>query len=174
MKTSTALSYAGIIALTLLVWASTSTAWATVAAEETITGRLVESGCAAMGSAEPSDEHVACMVRCAKDGDPIGILTDDGIVTITGNWAATHPDDLTTMMAKQVRGRRARQTEPRSSMSRRSSWRHKRRHTTPHAQGSRNTKSMLPRPGCRISGVKPRKLTPPPAAIATYCTPSCI
>ena len=56
-----------------------------------------------MGSAEPSDEHVACMVRCAKDGDPIGILTDDGIVTITGDWAATHPDDLTEMMAKRVR-----------------------------------------------------------------------
>ena len=103
MKTSTALSCAGIFALTLLAWAATSTASATVAAEETITGRLVESGCAAMGSAEPSDEHVACMVRCAKDGDPIGILTDDGIVTITGDWAATHPDDLTRMMAKQVR-----------------------------------------------------------------------
>ena len=103
MKTSTALACAGIFALTLVVWTSTSTAWATVAADETITGRLVESGCAAMGSAEPSDEHVACMVRCAKDGDPIGILTDDGIVTITGDWAATHPDDLTRMMAKQVR-----------------------------------------------------------------------
>ena len=103
MKTSTALACAGLFALTLVVWTSTSPASATVAAEETITGRLVESGCAAMGSAEPSDEHVACMVRCAKDGDPIGILTDDGIVTITGNWAATHPDDLTTMMAKQVR-----------------------------------------------------------------------
>jgi hypothetical protein len=103
MKTSTALAFAGICALTLVVWTSTSPASATVAAGETITGRLVESGCAAMGSAEPSDEHVACMVRCAKDGDPIGILTDDGIVTITGDWAATHPDDLTRMMAKQVR-----------------------------------------------------------------------
>lgn len=101
MKTFTALTCAGICALTLVVWTSTATTLA--AADETITGRLVESGCAAMGSAEPSDEHVACMVRCAKDGDPIGILTDDGIVTITGDWAASHPEDLTRMMAKQVR-----------------------------------------------------------------------
>ena len=101
MKTFTALTCAGICALTLVVW--TSNATTLPAADETITGRLVESGCAAMGSAEPSDEHVACMVRCAKDGDPIGILTDDGIVTITGDWAASHPEDLTRMMAKQVR-----------------------------------------------------------------------
>lgn len=103
MKRFTARIGAAACALTLVVGASTATTWATVAAEETLTGRLVESGCAAMGSAEPSDEHVACMVRCAKDGDPIGILTDDGIVTITGDWAASHPDDLTRMMAKQVR-----------------------------------------------------------------------
>ena len=103
MKTFAALALAAVCALTLVVSTSTSTALATVAADETITGRLVESGCAAMGSAEPSEEHVACMVRCAIDGDPIGILTDDGIVTITGDWAATHPGDLAEMMAKQVR-----------------------------------------------------------------------
>lgn len=102
MQKRTAYVLAAVCAITLMAWASTSTARAT-AADETITGRLVESGCAAMGSAEPSEEHVACMVRCAKDGDPIGILTDDGIVTITGDWAATHPGDLVDMMAKQVR-----------------------------------------------------------------------
>ena len=74
-------------------------------AEETITGRLVEAGCAAMGGAEPSADHVACMVRCARNGDPIGILTDDGLYKITGDWASTHDDKLTEMMAKQVRVR---------------------------------------------------------------------
>ena len=74
-----------------------------VAAEETITGMLVEAGCAAMGGAEPSDEHVACMVRCAQNGDPIGIMTDDGLYKITGDWASSHSDALAELMAKQVR-----------------------------------------------------------------------
>ena len=103
MKTFPPLALAAVCALTLGAWTTIAPARAASAADETITGRLVESGCAAMGSAEPSDEHVACMVRCAKNGDPIGILTDDGIVTITGDWAATHPGDLADMMAKQVR-----------------------------------------------------------------------
>ena len=74
----------------------------TFTAEETITGMLVEAGCAAMGGAEPSDEHVACMVRCAMNGDPIGILTDEGLYKITGDWAQSHSDALAEMMAKQV------------------------------------------------------------------------
>ena len=72
-------------------------------ADETITGQLVEAGCAAMAGAEPSPEHVACMVRCAQNGDPIGILTDGGLYKITGDWAASHPDELAALMAKQVR-----------------------------------------------------------------------
>ena len=55
-----------------------------------------------MAGAEPSAEHVACMVRCAQNGDPIGILTADGLYKITGNWAASNPDQLATLMAKSV------------------------------------------------------------------------
>ena len=72
-------------------------------AEETITGMLVEAGCAAMGGTEPSAEHVACMVRCAQNGDPIGILTEDGLYKITGDWASSNGDRLAELMAKQVR-----------------------------------------------------------------------
>jgi hypothetical protein len=103
MKKFALISLAAVGAAMLITWTSTSTVGATVAAEETITGRLVEAGCAAMGGAEPSAEHVACMVRCAKNGDPIGILTDDGLIKITGDWAATHADALSDLMAKQVR-----------------------------------------------------------------------
>jgi len=74
-----------------------------VTAEETITGTLVEAGCAAMGGAEPSAEHIACMVRCAQNGDPIGILTDDGLYTIIGDWASLNGDKLVELMAKRVR-----------------------------------------------------------------------
>ncbi len=75
---------------------------AVMTADEMITGQLVEAGCAAMAGADPSPEHVACMVRCAQNGDPIGILTDGGLYRITGDWAASHPDELAALMAKQV------------------------------------------------------------------------
>lgn len=76
---------------------------AVMTADETITGRLVEAGCATMAGDNPSPEHVACMVRCAQAGEAIGILTDAGLYKITGDWAASHPDELAALMAKQVR-----------------------------------------------------------------------
>ena len=74
-----------------------------VAAENTVAGLLVEAGCGShLGDAGPSDEHVACMVRCAQNGDPIGILTDEGLYTITGDWVANNGDKLVELMAEQV------------------------------------------------------------------------
>ena len=89
-----------VFAVALVSTLSTTTS--AVTAEETITGMLVEAGCAAMGGTNPSAEHVACMVKCAKNGDPIGILTDDGLYKITGNWASENSDKLAEWMAKQV------------------------------------------------------------------------
>ena len=74
-----------------------------VAAENTVTGLLVEAGCGShLGDTSPSDEHVACMVRCARNGDPIGILTDDGLYTVTGDWVTHNGDKLDELMAQQV------------------------------------------------------------------------
>lgn len=95
MKRIAVLTVAGLCAVAL--------ATGVLTADETITGRLVEAGCAAMAGADPSPEHVACMVRCAQNGDPIGILTDAGLYRVTGDWAANHPDELAALMAKQVR-----------------------------------------------------------------------
>ena len=91
---------ATVFAVALVATLSTTTS--AVTAEETITGMLVEAGCAAMGGTNPSAEHVACMVRCAQNGDPIGILTEDGLYKITGNWASENSDKLAEWMAKQV------------------------------------------------------------------------
>ena len=91
---------ATVFAVALVATLSTTTS--AVTAEETITGMLVEAGCAAMGGTNPSAEHVACMVKCAKNGDPIGILTEDGLYKITGNWASENSDKLAEWMAKQV------------------------------------------------------------------------
>ena len=100
MKKWAVLAGAGLCAAALTTAVMTT---AVMTADETITGQLVEAGCAAMAGADPSPEHVACMVRCAQNGDPIGILTDSGLYRITGDWAASHPDALAALMAKQVR-----------------------------------------------------------------------
>ena len=60
---------ATVFAVALVATLSTTTS--AVTAEETITGMLVEAGCAAMGGTNPSAEHVACMVRCAQNGDKL-------------------------------------------------------------------------------------------------------
>ena len=91
---------AAVFAVALVTAVTVSTSG--VAAEETISGMLVEAGCAAMGGANPSAEHVACMVKCARNGDPIGILTSDGLYKITGNWPVENGDKLAELMAKQV------------------------------------------------------------------------
>ena len=100
MKKSALTVLAAVFAVTLVAMLSTTTS--AVTAEETITGMLVEAGCAAMGGTNPSAEHVACMVRCAQNGDLIGILTEDGLYKITGDWASSNGDRLVELMAKQV------------------------------------------------------------------------
>ena len=100
MKKSALTVLAAVFAVALVAVLSTMTS--PVTAEETITGMLVEAGCAAMGGTDPSAEHVACMVRCAQNGDPIGILTEDGLYKITGDWASSNADRLVELMAKQV------------------------------------------------------------------------
>ena len=100
MKKSALTVLAAVFAVALVAMLSTTTS--AVTAEETITGMLVEAGCAAMGGTNPSAEHVACMVRCAQNGDPIGILTEDGLYKITGDWASNNGDRLVELMAKQV------------------------------------------------------------------------
>lgn len=73
-------------------------------AESTVTGMLIEAACGQnLGEATPSDEHVACMVRCARNGDPIGILTDDGLYTVTGDWLKRNGARMAELMAQQVK-----------------------------------------------------------------------
>ena len=75
----------------------------TVAAEETVTGMLVEAGCSAtIWENGPSADHVACMVRCGRRGEPLGIVTDDGLYAITGEWATSNTAALLELMAEQV------------------------------------------------------------------------
>ena len=72
-------------------------------AEQTVTGMLVEAGCGTnLGDNSPSEDHVACMVRCGKQGEPLGIVTEQGLYTITGEWAKNNTPTLLELMAQQV------------------------------------------------------------------------
>ena len=74
-----------------------------LAAERTVVGMLVEAGCGShLGDTSPNNEHVACMIRCASNGDPVGILTEEGIFTINESWVTANLDRLSGLMAEQV------------------------------------------------------------------------
>ncbi len=64
MKKSALTVLAAVFAAALVAMLTMTTS--PVTAEETITGMLVEAGCAAMGGTNPSAEHVACMVRAPR------------------------------------------------------------------------------------------------------------
>ena len=71
-----------------------------IPADSTVTGTLVEIGCANVPFGKGT---AACMVRCAKRGEPIGIRTDEGTYTITGDWAFQNEEQLARLMTKEVR-----------------------------------------------------------------------
>ena len=70
------------------------------AAESTITGTLVEIGCADVPFGEGT---AACMLRCASRGEPIGIRTSDGTYTVTGDWSKNIGEDVSELMTKEVK-----------------------------------------------------------------------
>jgi hypothetical protein len=83
----------------------------------TLKGEIVEVGCfTKMGVVESSGKaHVACAKHCVASGEALGILTDhDGLITITGDFAAAHYKKLLPYIGKQVevRGVNDRSLEP--------------------------------------------------------------
>jgi precorrin-6x reductase len=49
------------------------------------------------------DDHAACALRCAKEGNALGVLTPDGTVyKITGPLTADNNAKLQDLIAKQV------------------------------------------------------------------------
>jgi hypothetical protein len=71
----------------------------------TLKGEIVEVSCfTKMGVAKSTgDAHVACAKECAAKGQPLGILTDgDGLIKITGDYAANKYEKLLPFIGKQV------------------------------------------------------------------------
>lgn len=73
------------------------------AAPVTVTGELVDVACALKkGEGGKGDAHAACAMACAKRGQAQGILTEDAIYTIAGDYTANNNAKLLDFVAKKV------------------------------------------------------------------------
>lgn len=72
-------------------------------AEVTIKGEVVDIACAtSKGAGGKGDGHAACALSCAKRGQPVGILNDEAIYQVTGDFAANNNAKLLDFVAKSV------------------------------------------------------------------------
>lgn len=73
-----------------------------VADSKTIKGEVVDVQCQAKKAENHGPDHEGCAKRCAERGAKMGILTDDGVYTITGDFAANNNKKLLEFVAKKV------------------------------------------------------------------------
>jgi hypothetical protein len=76
---------------------------APTAAPLTVTGELVEVACAnSKGEGGRGDAHANCAMACAKRGNQMGILTEEAIYLIEGDYSANNNAKLLDFVAKKV------------------------------------------------------------------------
>lgn len=73
------------------------------AAVAAIRGEVVDVQCALeKGDAGRGDAHAACAMSCARDGQPMAILTDDAIYLIAGDYTANKNAKLLDFAGRRV------------------------------------------------------------------------
>ena len=72
------------------------------AAPMTIKGELVEIACMKNGSDSSGQEHKACAVACARGGAALGVLTDEDVFEIVGEYTADRNTKLLELIADEV------------------------------------------------------------------------
>lgn len=74
-----------------------------VAAPQTIKGEVVDIACQkTKGAGGVGVGHIGCIMTCARRGDPLGIVTDDAVYEIAGDYAADKNAKLIDFLAQQV------------------------------------------------------------------------
>jgi hypothetical protein len=75
-----------------------------LAKTETVTGKVVDEGCSLSADHKmPAEEMASCAVMCAKNGEPLALLTADGkVYRITGGLAANKNAKLIEHVNKTV------------------------------------------------------------------------
>jgi len=72
------------------------------AAPRTIRGEIVDVQCALKDKKNVGTEHVDCALSCAKKGATMGVMAEDGVYTITGNFTRENNRMLLPYVARQV------------------------------------------------------------------------
>ena len=87
-------------AVVVMFFASAASA---AASDVTVTGELVEMSCASTKGAEGKGPgHASCALGCARQGEPVGVLTGDAIYEITGDFTSGNNAKLLDFLAKMV------------------------------------------------------------------------
>jgi hypothetical protein len=73
-----------------------------VADEKTIKGEVVDQVCFTKDNAQRGADHEACTMRCAKRGQPLAIVAEDGVYTVVGKYAADNNKMMLDYVAKNV------------------------------------------------------------------------
>jgi hypothetical protein len=72
------------------------------AAPSTLTGEVVDVQCALKDAENTGTDHADCALSCARRGATMGILTADGMYTITGDYTRENNRRLLEFVAQQV------------------------------------------------------------------------
>ena len=73
------------------------------AATVTVKGEVVDLACAfEKGEAGSGNAHSACALACAKEGKLVGVLTDNAIYEVSGDFTANNNARLLDFVAKAV------------------------------------------------------------------------
>lgn len=68
----------------------------------TVAGEVIDVQCHRRQSDNVGDGHVDCALSCAKKGARMGILAEDGVYIITGEYTAENNRRLLEFVAREV------------------------------------------------------------------------
>jgi hypothetical protein len=85
-----------------LVLASAVTAMPLGAAVSTLRGEVVDVQCTVKDTKNKGADHADCALSCARRGATMGLLTADGVYTITGDYTKENNKKLIEFVARQV------------------------------------------------------------------------
>ena len=72
------------------------------AAATTLKGEVVDVQCNLKDAKNKGADHADCALSCARRGGTMGLLTADGVYTITGDYTRENNRKLIEFVAKQV------------------------------------------------------------------------
>jgi hypothetical protein len=81
---------------------TTGTAMPLDAATTTLTGEVVDVQCHLKDAKNKGADHADCALSCARRGGTMGILTADGVYTITGDYTKENNRKLLEFVARRV------------------------------------------------------------------------